>query len=541
MATNERTYHVYGPPGCGKTTTLAGYARSAIERRGNESVCIASLTRAASSEIAGRGLDAPKNQIGTLHSLCYHALGQPKIGEVHISEWNEAHPRLKIDNEYSKEIDDGLGDSMSGRGEGPNATFELMNTLRARMIPKEAWPLKAQRFHDHWQDWLDNNEYMDFTGLIENALKYTTSAPGLPSVLIGDEAQDWSKLEVSLFRDRWGEKAETIILAGDPDQSIYAWRGADPGIFMNHPIPDANRRVLSQSYRLPAGPHAQALRMIRRIKTREDIEYLPTPTQGAVRRATATYRQPEALVDMIRADIEQSRTVMVLATCGYMLEPLIKEMRRVGIPFHNPYRRKNGKWNPLARKKRQTTAADRVLAFLRPDSTVWGDELRDWTGKDLKAWMSVLQSEGVLARGVKTFIESKDFTAPPNMSEFASLFDPVDHADSARECDLDWYLDHVLSKKRAVMEFPIRIAKRYGGAKLLDDPLVTIGTVHSVKGGEADSVYIFPDLSPRAVDTFAVARESEQRDAVIRVFYVGYTRTRDTLTLCNPASGMSFF
>jgi superfamily I DNA/RNA helicase len=64
---------------------------------------------------------------------------------------------------------------------------------------------------------------------------------------------------------------------------------------------------------------------------------------------------------------------------------------------------------------------------------------------------------------------------------------------------------------------------------------VIVGTIHSVKGGQADVVYLFPDLSPAGDGQYR--RGGSQRDSVIRQFYVGATRARETLCLCSPESG----
>ncbi|MDP2857691.1 MAG: hypothetical protein Q8P50_06885 [Bacillota bacterium] len=70
----------------------------------------------------------------------------------------------------------------------------------------------------------------------------------------------------------------------------------------------------------------------------------------------------------------------------------------------------------------------------------------------------------------------------------------------------------------------------HGADALLRRPLVTVGTIHSVKGGEADVVYLFPDLS------YSGMREWVQgpfiRDPLIRMFYVALTRAREVVVLC---------
>ena len=54
---------------------------------------------------------------------------------------------------------------------------------------------------------------------------------------------------------------------------------------------------------------------------------------------------------------------MFLASCSYMLYPLVAILRKNGIPFHNPYRKTNGFWNPL-RIGKKGSSANRILSLL---------------------------------------------------------------------------------------------------------------------------------------------------------------------------------
>ena len=67
-----------------------------------------------------------------------------------------------------------------------------------------------------------------------------------------------------------------------------------------------------------------------------------------------------------------------------------------------------------------------------------------------------------------------------------------------------------------------------------DTPKLVIGTIHSVKGGEADSVYLFPDLSRAAMREWV--NTGEGHDGIIRQFYVAMTRTRENLVICASSS-----
>jgi ATP-dependent exoDNAse (exonuclease V) beta subunit len=58
-----------------------------------------------------------------------------------------------------------------------------------------------------------------------------------------------------------------------------------------------------------------------------------------------------------------------------------------------------------------------------------------------------------------------------------------------------------------------------------------------VKGGEADVVFLFPDLSPAGDVLYQ--KYGPARDSVIRLFYVGMTRARHTLYICQKESSMA--
>jgi ATP-dependent exoDNAse (exonuclease V) beta subunit len=76
--------------------------------------------------------------------------------------------------------------------------------------------------------------------------------------------------------------------------------------------------------------------------------------------------------------------------------------------------------------------------------------------------------------------------------------------------------------------YPLKVVERYG--RSADTPLITVGTIHSVKGAEADVVIISPDLSQSGMQEY-VGRP-DTRDGVMRLFYVALTRAREGVVLC---------
>ena len=516
---SNQLWQITGPPGTGKTTYLARQAEAAVERHGADAVVVTSLTKAAAAEAAGRGTGA--GFVGTMHSLCYRACGDGRAvldSPKGLRTWNEyaaTHDRDAWQVTTGTDPDDPLAD-------GPADTLgaellEGMNLLRHQLVPADHWPESITAFAALWRTCLADANAIDFTGMIEAGLELE-SAPGNPRVLVGDECQDWSRLEGLVFR-RWASVADSAVMAGDPDQAIYEWRGGDPRIFLDHPVPAAQRRVLPQSYRVPRAVHAEAQRIIRQIPDRLDVEYRPRDEEGEVRTLeTERWQIPDAWLDELES---RTGSVMLLASCGYLLTPALKELRSQGVPFHNPYRRKQGAWNPLGSPDdRRLTAARQLRAYLGHD------DARGWTADALRAWMPLLRSSDVLVRGAKKWLE--DLSGHPDARRF--FRDPADwdRAQARRE---DWLLDRVATKEAERLRFPMACWRRGGIAALETEPRIVVGTIHSVKGGEADNV---------AVITALPGRWAEEPDAphLCRLFYVAATRARESLTwLCGDRGG----
>ena len=135
-----------------------------------------------------------------------------------------------------------------------------------------------------------------------------------------------------------------------------------------------------------------------------------------------TYKQPNPLLRIIEKEVSEGRSVMILGSCKYVVDPTMKMLKREGIPYHNPYRSDKADWNPLRRGRKQVMGIDRILSFIKPSKDVWGDGTTEWDTEDLKRWMTILKSDGVLAHGVKKLLSKQTFDVPKDYEEFVSLF-----------------------------------------------------------------------------------------------------------------------
>jgi len=73
---------------------------------------------------------------------------------------------------------------------------------------------------------------------------------------------------------------------------------------------------------------------------------------------------------------------------------------------------------------------------------------------------------------------------------------------------------------------------------LTQRPHVILGTIHSVKGGEADRVLLFPDLSPQGYRQLGIPGW-DGKQSIFRTFYVGATRAKEQLLVADPHNQLS--
>lgn len=483
---------------------------------------ICSLTRTSAREVARRA-PIPDEQVGTLHSMAYHALGGPEMAEGHLEEWNAANPSswaLTGARDVRNPFDLPKESKQNG-----DALMMNLASHRTRHIPAEGWTDDLRTFAQAWDDWKRQNDYLDFSDLIEHG-RSVERAPGDPAVIMVDEGQDFGLAEMELVR-HWARHVEHLVVAGDYHQAIFVWRGGDPQVLAGMAT---DPHVLSQSYRIPRAVHTQAMRWMQRIPL-PPVTFAPRCEGGVAEHVALRYQQPAMLPALVTRLLDQYKDVMLLTTCQYMLDPLLAALRGAGIPYHNPWRPHAGAWNPLAGGAKRLTLRDRVLAFLRPSRDLYGGQARFWTMWDIKVWALTLPARGIFTPRSKTVIERsgemKDEEIAVRMKEW---FQP-EALERILLLDVTWYVEHADVGGTQVKPFVQRILTRDGPQALAEKPRVVVGTVHSLKGSEASAVVLFPDISPTAYHG-----NTAVRDEVARTFYVGVTRAREALYLAQASS-----
>jgi len=534
-------YVTIGPPGCGKTHWLSRQVQACLEAGADVLLC--SLTRTAAHEIADRvereGVKVDRERIGTLHAHAYRSLGRPEIAESCLKEWNEYAPTWRIGLSGAVDPDDPLAaEPESDDGPG-NELMTLYQLERARMTPRELWPMSVQAFASEWEEWKRQLGRLDFTDLIEKAADEPT--PMTPAVILADEAQDLSALEHRLL-SRWSESADAQIVVGDPWQALYTWRGASPEIFSASDVD--HRHLLGKSYRVPRVIRDVALRWASQLSDFAEITYEPRTDEesgevieGLAEPIRGSWRSPEMLVEWIDERSRRGQSVMLAGSCGYHLRPTVAVLKAFGIPFANPWRRHNRLWNPL-HVGRGTSTTERVGELLK----LAGQRRESWLAGSLAKWIPLLQAEGVLKHGAKAASTKLDAATEITADELAQWFvgESLALLRSAMSGAIDvgslvaWLVEKCLPKFAKQADYISRIVGRFGVDGVTKAPNVFVGTVHSFKGGEADVVVLYPDLSNRGLREWL--GEPSARDNVVRTYYVGMTRAREELRICQPSS-----
>lgn len=509
-------HRITGAPGAGKTERLRRGVERYVEsgEYDPEDIVLTSFTRAAAAVLRGR-IDVPQENVATLHSLARRTLGgSVEIAEVGkwAKEWNDSGvpPQWKIGQATASD-EDGL--AMPDEKTDVLGQYSL---ARSKMLP-EAHPTweRLAAFRLRWEDFKRQNDLHDFTDMIELAWLSGGPCYGEPPVIIVDEAQDLVPLQWTLVR-HWAShpSVEKFIVGGDPAQTIHSFAGARPEEMLAAPHAGQTQEMLPASHRLPRSIAAAAERYLSRHSgtMMDGRAYTPRDEEGVVRRDAASWRYPEAVVTAAAEAAQEGRSSLILAQCAYMLEPAVRTLRERGLAFHNPYRRSNGRWNPLGMKREGAyRTVDRVAAYVE--------------ARDPALWLPLLRAEIYHTRGGKKIVEAE----PVTWREWVR----PDLVAALEAGDLRTLQQYAMAPAVRPLEYAVAIMRRHGPDALDQEPLIGIGTGHSTKGGEASSVYVFPDVSMAGAEEMYGSQAG--RDAATRLGYVMMTRARDELVICSPA------
>lgn len=490
---------ILGGPGCGKTTRLLGIMEEELARGvPPDRLAFVSFTRRAVLEATERACakfnlqPAQLPYFRTIHSMAYRLMGISQSEILRQSDWDKLAVALGYQFSRYANIDDGMAPTGRERGD----LLRFMDQLaRARCVTpdqqlrdsrEEVTPQEFKRYRDTLLEYKKGTGRMDFTDLLE---RYVAEGMACPAqVAIIDEAQDLSQLQWRMVH-RAFTKAERMYIGGDDDQAIFRWSGADVATFLSL---DGEREVLGTTYRLPRRVYDYSRGIVSRLSRRYSKQATPRDHDGVVTRIAAFEHAP----------VEDEGTWMFLARNSFYLTPVKQWLHGLGLPYalHNgssinaTYMRAVYSWERL--RKGEALGAEEV--------------------RQVYKLMEV-------KRGHKTL---------PGVEDTALLM--LDELCQSHGCltRAPWF--------EAFTKIPLRERTYYRaalrrGEALNKPPRIYVGTVHSVKGGEADNVVVLPNMTQRTWDDFERVPDDEHR-----TFYVAATRAKTRLFLASPTSPRSY-
>ena len=473
---------ILGPPGTGKTTRLLKYAKTFLKLGTPiDKIGYFAFTKKAAGEAKERMLDQNPHlsdkqlqNFRTLHSLAFWKLGMKKSEVMQDEHYEDIGRALGIEvTVYSN------GEEKTGFVDSDSEYFNIINAARIKEIPIEDeynTDMYSQDLDQNLlyilRDELDNykKSYVlkDFTDMIEKFI-VSELCPQYDVVFI-DEAQDLSPIQWKMF-EVLKKNSKHVILAGDDDQAIYGWAGADVKRFQSEP---AKEIVLPQSYRVPKCIQHIADNILSRIPDERRIkkEWKAREEEGDIYFGTSIEDVP----------LHEGQW-LVLARYNDKLIKLKPTLREMGIYFEY----KN-------RKSYKTRLYNAILNFTR------------WTKGDL---LSITECKDLFEYFGKEFTQTEERMYDLKEFGYSHTQRWFDVFETEPEDSL--YIRDMLQ----------------GGEELSKEARIKLSTIHAAKGGEAQNVLLLLDNNKTIRD--AIEKSPDKEDEENRIWYVGVTRTKQNL------------
>ncbi|WP_327293193.1 ATP-dependent helicase [Streptomyces sp. NBC_01198] len=381
---------VLAGPGTGKTTTLIESVLARVAAgTAPERVLVLTFSRRAAVDLrdrmAARGLGGLT--ASTFHSFCYALIREHQPAEAFqepvrllsgpeqdllVRELLAGQAVLEREGLGRVRWPDDLRAALTTRGFADEVRAVLARTRElglgpaaltdfAHRIGRPDWTAAAA-FLDEYLEVTELGGMVDYTELVHRAVLlarrpeiHQELARRYDAVYV-DEYQDTDPAQVRLLRALAGQ-GRTLVAFGDPDQSVYAFRGADINGILGFPeqFPRRDGRpapvgVLRVSRRARAG----LLTATRQLTARMPMPRLPAAAVRAHRSLTAeaeggavavrTYPTAGAEVESIadtlrRAHLEDGQpwhTMAVLTRTSAALAPLRRALTSAGVPIDLP-------------------------------------------------------------------------------------------------------------------------------------------------------------------------------------------------------------
>jgi DNA helicase II / ATP-dependent DNA helicase PcrA len=532
-----------GGAGTGKTTELLQVMEKAKAGLGGSPFALgfASFTRAARAEAASRAASAwgvPEDVLQkdgwfrTAHSVAYRQLAV-KNGQM-----------LSRSKESQRWLADALGvsvhvmlddDSGMARYSGDQHTVKAIQAWelsRARCEPLRktveylvrsgqeppAWGSVCQ-IVNRYEKAKRRDERYDFSDLLSKFAGIRFTVDGVdnvepegecpPSVKawIFDEAQDSSSLVHKVCqRLANNDIVQWCYIAGDPFQSIFSFGGSDSSHFMNWKAD--KERIMPQSWRCPKAVLELGERCLRGMKDGYwDRKIAAASHEGVIKQ--------DGGFEHALSKLTPETDALIIARCKYTLRDYTETLTRKGLPHR------------MINETGDTKIVRGYKAFwdLEHGEPVSGEDLAcAIEATPTRSLSGALMKRGVKASWTKddTMAKDWDMILPSDLKQIGFEDALVNQITEGRWAGL---MHNAEKWRKSAVKF---------GAELATQPHIRVGTIHSTKGMEAETVVLSTAISRRVKES--QERDPRQYDEERRVEYVGVTRAKKNLIIANDDS-----
>jgi len=486
---------VLGPPGTGKTHTLLEQVETYLKNTDPDKIGYFAFTKKASNEAKERAMkkfnysedDLP--YFRTLHSLAFKRLGWDKTKVMQKRHYEDLGKKIQIPIDYNDwdEEETGLFTTKSDY-------LRIIHLAKLRNIKlDQQFDLKEHNqkleydklviIANELERYKKEYGLKDYNDMILEFTKSKNAAPKFDVVFI-DEAQDLSLMQWKMAKSIW-DKTKDSFIAGDDDQAIFRWAGADVDSFIAQRS-QMKSLELKESVRVPKVIYEFANKIINRIKNRLPKNWNPKAHKGHLSR----YWNFE--------DINMdSKNWLVLTRTRFQLNALEEILKEKGLYFENRFKKSYEKYIQEAALNWEHLRKGQLLSYKNIINISQYMSPVNWDKDKLKA----LSKEALY--GIDQLTKGYGLNTKKTWHEC------FDNAGSKRIT--------YIRKMRA------------NGEKLNQEARIKLSTIHSVKGGEEDNVVILPDLTTNTQLAYEKNKDDENR-----LFYVGATRTKEHLHIVRP-------
>ena len=286
---------VLAGPGSGKTRVITYRIANLIESGVRPyNICAITFTNKAAEEMRQRAISlgtSAGTQISTFHSLCVRILRQ-------YSTQAGIKPGFTVydDSDQSKCVKEAIKKcDLDTSSFTPSKMLNAISTLKNKLVDPESFKTESYDFfssklsevYTNYQKLLSERNALDFDDLLmkvafllRDCTQVREELNNRYRYLLIDEYQDTNHAQYTIAK-YLASAHNNICAAGDPDQSIYRWRGADIRniLAFETDYPNAMVVKLEENFRSGAAILKKADNLIAYNKNRKVKVLVPTKTE----------------------------------------------------------------------------------------------------------------------------------------------------------------------------------------------------------------------------------------------------------------------